>query len=56
MLPNEGSLVFKIPGWDVLDEAKRAGFSDAGFIYIASREYGIVSSDHLGVLIFFAKA
>jgi SAM-dependent methyltransferase len=39
----QGSLVFSIPGWDILDTARAIGFSDARMIAITSRYFGIIA-------------
>jgi hypothetical protein len=42
-----GSLVFEIPGWDILDRCRRAGFSYAAMRYCRSERYGYVA-EHIG--------
>lgn len=49
--PNEGSLVYCIPAWDVLDKAYAAGFRSACFHFIASWKHGILGGDIPGVLV-----
>jgi hypothetical protein len=39
-----GSLVFEIPGWDILDRARRAGFSRAHMRFVCDQDKGIVAS------------
>jgi SAM-dependent methyltransferase len=39
-----GSLVFEIPGWDIIDRAHRAGFSRAHMRFICDQDKGIVAS------------
>jgi SAM-dependent methyltransferase len=39
----EGSLVFSIPAWDILDTARASGFSNAEMVAIASSHFGIVA-------------
>ncbi len=39
----KGSLVFSIPGWDILNAARASGFSKAEMVAIASRHFGIVA-------------
>jgi SAM-dependent methyltransferase len=46
----EGSLVFELPGWDILDRARTAGFSDATMEYRWSAEHGVVAAP-LGVFV-----
>jgi len=38
-----GSLVYEIPGWDILERAKKCGFSEAKIWFIVNPELGIVS-------------
>ena len=47
--PSEGSLVFLVPGWDVLDMACAAGFDDAKMTLILSSTFGVVSMPVPGV-------
>lgn len=42
-----GSLVFQIPGWDVIERAKNAGFSRASMTLYCSQLKGIVASSRL---------
>ena len=53
--PEKGSLVFTIPGWEILDWSREAGFSTAYFVGRASRRYGIRSAELAAVLIFVAE-
>lgn len=55
MRPDEGSLVFEVPGWDIVDRSLSAGFSDAFFYYIRSARSGVVSADINGILVFVAR-
>jgi SAM-dependent methyltransferase len=52
MEPEEGSLVFQIPGWDILDTARNVGFRRAEMVFISSLQRGITASDVAGVLVF----
>lgn len=52
--PEGGSLVFQVPGWDVLDRAKRAGFADARIVAIHSAARGIVAAGVAPILVFEA--
>jgi SAM-dependent methyltransferase len=54
MRPDEGSLVFEVPGWDIVDRSLSAGFSDAFFYYVRSARSGVVSADINGILVFVA--
>jgi len=38
-----GSLVFSIPGWDILDTTRASGFSNVEMVAISSRLFGIVA-------------
>jgi SAM-dependent methyltransferase len=49
--PEGGSLVFQIPGWDILEMCRAAGFSDACMIFTGSAQLGIVSRDIPGVFV-----
>ncbi|MFM7312097.1 MAG: class I SAM-dependent methyltransferase [Cyanobium sp.] len=53
--PESGSLVYQIPGWDVLDHLKAAGFRDAAIHHIASWKHGVMGSDLPGVLVIHAE-
>lgn len=52
--PSEGSLVFAVPGWDILDGAKAAGFADAAMTLILSSTHGIVSAPLPGIFVMTA--
>lgn len=53
--PEHGSLVYRIPGWDVLKQLKRAGMSQARIHHVASWKYGILGSDIPGILVIEAQ-
>jgi SAM-dependent methyltransferase len=42
--PEGGSLVFEVPGWDILDRAKKAGFSIAEMRFIVNENAGVLSN------------
>ncbi len=42
--PEGGSLVFQIPGWDVIARARSAGFSDARMRLVCDQDRGICAS------------
>lgn len=46
-----GSLVFELPGWDILDRARKAGFSRAFWKYLRSATYGIAANETGGVFV-----
>ena len=54
--PSGGSLVFEIPGWDLLDRCRAAGFQDASVRFIASTKYAIHGAEIAGVFLFAAHA
>ncbi|WP_157665448.1 class I SAM-dependent methyltransferase [Cyanobium sp. NIES-981] len=49
--PEEGSLVYQIPGWAMLDELRAAGFSDVMLHHVTSWKHGVLGSDLPGVLV-----
>jgi SAM-dependent methyltransferase len=49
--PEGGSLVFQIPGWDILELCKAAGFSDACMVFTGSTRLGITSREIPGVFV-----
>ncbi len=49
--PEEGSLVFQIPGWDLLDQLQQAGFTDAAFHLVCSWKHGVLGHEIPGVLV-----
>jgi SAM-dependent methyltransferase len=54
--PEGGSLVFQVPGWDVLPRCRAAGFSTARMVFIGSARHGICSRDIPGVFVLLAEA
>jgi len=46
-----GSLVFEVPGWDILKRCRKAGFSRAQMRYCISEKYGYVAEHVGGVLV-----
>lgn len=46
-----GSLVFQIPGWDILDRAKAIGFREAHFKYVLSAPHACLSGDAGGIFV-----
>lgn len=55
MRPEAGSLVYRIPAWDVLGQLQAAGFSEARMHHIASWKHGVLGSDLPGVLVIEAE-
>ncbi len=54
--PEHGSLVYRIPGWDILKQIRKSGFSLASIHHIASWKAGVIGSDIPGVLVIEAIA
>lgn len=48
---NHGSLVYQIPGWEILDQARAAGFQDVAMHWLASPSYGILGQELPGILV-----
>ena len=46
-----GSLVFEIPGWDILARAKAAGFSNAFMKFIISKKHACLANEVGGVFV-----
>lgn len=44
MDPDGGALVFQIPGWEIIERAKAAGFSKAAMTFICDQNKGIAAS------------
>ena len=55
MDPDGGSLVFQVPGWDIVDLARAAGFAQAEFVLISSRDAGITATEGPALFIFAAR-
>lgn len=53
--PESGSLVYRIPGWEVLDQLQAAGFADVAIHHIVSWKHGVLGSDLPGVLVVEAQ-
>lgn len=47
--PEGGSLVFNLPGWDIIERCRAAGFSDAAMIFVADTERAITGAEIAGV-------
>lgn len=54
MDPENGSLVYQLPAWDILDQCRRSGFSTASMILLSSKKSAIISRDYPGVLVLLA--
>lgn len=53
--PRSGSLVYRIPGWELLEQLRAAGFADARMHHITSWKHGVLGSDLPGVLVIEAE-
>lgn len=53
--PKQGSLVYRIPGWEFLDQLRDAGFEDPRIEAIHSPTYGIVGAEIPWILVFMAQ-
>jgi SAM-dependent methyltransferase len=53
--PESGSLVFSLPGWDILSNLRDIGFRDAYFASVSSARYGILSNNGFGPFVLVAK-
>ena len=52
--PEQGSLVYQIPAWDLLDQARAAGLSDPVIHWIAAPSFGVVGNEIPAVMVFLA--
>jgi hypothetical protein len=53
--PEHGSLVYRIPGWELVDQLQEAGFSEVRMHHLASWKHGVLGSDLPGVLVIEAQ-
>jgi SAM-dependent methyltransferase len=53
--PEQGSLVYQIPAWDLLDQARSAGLSDPAIHWIAAPSYGVVGQELPAVMVLVAR-
>jgi hypothetical protein len=53
--PKRGSLVYRIPGWEFLDQLREAGFEDPRIEAIHSPTYGILGAEIPWILVFLAQ-
>ena len=53
--PEQGSLVYQIPGWDLLDQARTAGLSDVHLRWIAAPSYGVLGQEIPAVIVLVAS-
>lgn len=52
----QGSLVFQVPGWDILDTCRSAGFSEAAMYFVSSATRGLTGSRCAGIFVLRARA
>lgn len=52
--PSGGSLVFEVPGWDIIERTRDAGFSEVHMRFISSQKFGILTQQ-LGVFVLCSK-
>ena len=53
--PEQGSLVYQIPGWDVLDQARDAGLEGVAMNWVAAPSHGVVGQEIPAVLVMTAR-
>jgi SAM-dependent methyltransferase len=53
--PEQGSLVYQIPAWDLLEQARAAGLSDPAIHWIAAPSYGVVGQELPAVMVLVAR-
>lgn len=53
--PNLGSLVYQIPGWDLLDQARSCGLEQSVIHWVAAPSYGVVGQEIPGVMALVAS-
>jgi len=53
--PAAGSLVFTLPGWDLLSRFRASGCADAAMVMVASAHHGVASDGPPGVFVLVAN-
>ena len=53
--PEVGSLVYRIPAWDLIDQLHQVGFKVVTIHHLASWKYGIIGADLPGILVIEAQ-
>lgn len=53
--PEQGSLVYQYPGWDLLDQLKEIGFADPTIRWIASPRHGVLGQEIPAVMVLVAR-
>ncbi|MBV9018632.1 MAG: class I SAM-dependent methyltransferase, partial [Alphaproteobacteria bacterium] len=49
--PEARSLVFEIPGWNILERARQAGFGRAELVFVSGREQATTASEVAGIFV-----
>jgi SAM-dependent methyltransferase len=52
----QGSLVFQVPGWDILAKCKALGYRRAEILFVSSAQRGITGAECAGIMILRAVA
>ena len=47
--------MYQIPAWDLLDQARSAGLSDAAIHWIAAPSYGVLGQELPAVMVLVAQ-
>jgi SAM-dependent methyltransferase len=53
--PAKGSLVFEVPGWDIVDRARKAGFARTHMCLVSSVRHGVLGAGLNGVFVLVAE-
>ena len=53
--PEQGSLVYQIPGWELLDQARAAGLTDVHFLWLAAPSYGVIGREIPAVILMIGR-
>ena len=53
--PEQGSFVYQIPAWDLLEQARAAGLSDPAIHWIAAPSYGVLGQELPAVMVLVAQ-
>lgn len=51
----DGSLVYEIPGWDIISRVRSTGYNDVYMKFKVSTHYGIVGTHHAGIFVLVAQ-
>ena len=53
--PEQGSLVYQIPGWEILKQLRSAGFREAHLNAVSSTTYGVLGEEVPFIFVLSAK-